>query len=90
MREPATILPGRTVEITVNLLTHYDLRQRGTFTARALVDVEGTRVLSPPDQVHDHQRPRNLEANDRSAHCPGRNQRGIPHVFAPPAPRQLQ
>ncbi len=48
MREPATILPGRTVEITVNLLTHYDLRQRGTFTARAMVNVEGTRVLSPP------------------------------------------
>jgi hypothetical protein len=46
--ESATIPPGRTVEITVNLLPHYDVRQRGTFTARALVDVEGTRVISPP------------------------------------------
>lgn len=46
--ETTTIPPGRTVEITVNLLPHYDLRQRGTFTARALVEVEGTRVLSPP------------------------------------------
>lgn len=46
--EPATIPPGHTVGITVNLLPRYDLRQRGTFTVRALVDVERTRALSPP------------------------------------------
>jgi hypothetical protein len=46
--EPVTLPPGRTVEITVNLLPHYDVRQRGTFTARALVNIDGTRALSPP------------------------------------------
>jgi len=45
---PTTIAAGRTVEMTENLLTHYDLRQSGVFTVRALVDVEGTRALSPP------------------------------------------
>ena len=45
---PATIAAGRTVEMTEDLLTHYDLRQSGAFTVRALVNVEGTRALSPP------------------------------------------
>ena len=46
--ESVAVPAGRTGEITVNLLPHYDVRQRGTFTVRALVNVEGTRVLSPP------------------------------------------
>jgi hypothetical protein len=36
------------VSVTVNLLPHYDLRQRGTFTVRAVVDGGGRHVLSPP------------------------------------------
>jgi hypothetical protein len=46
--DPVKIAPGRTVSVTVNLLPHYDLRQRGTFTVRAVVDGGGRHVLSPP------------------------------------------
>ena len=46
--EPATIPPGRTEVRTVDLLPYYDLRQRGTFTVRAVVDGPGIRTLSPP------------------------------------------
>src|SRR5579862_3861949 len=42
------IAPGSTVSLTVNLLPHYDLRQRGGFMARAVVDGGGTHVLSTP------------------------------------------
>jgi hypothetical protein len=46
--DPVSIAPGRTVSITVNLLPHYDLRQRGTFAVRAAVDAGGMHALSPP------------------------------------------
>jgi hypothetical protein len=46
--EAVTIRPGQTESITVNLLTHFDLRQRGVFTARAVVDAEGVQAISPP------------------------------------------
>jgi hypothetical protein len=46
--DPVSIAPGRTVSITVNLLPHYDLRQRGTFTVRAVVDGGGMHALSTP------------------------------------------
>jgi hypothetical protein len=46
--EATTIPPGRTVSRTVNLLPYYDLRQRGTFTIRAVVDNEGVRAISSP------------------------------------------
>jgi hypothetical protein len=43
---PVKIAPGQTMGVTVDLLPHYDLRQRGTFSVRALVDGGGTHVLS--------------------------------------------
>ena len=43
--DPVKIAPGRTVSITENLLPHYDLRQRGTFTVRAAVDGGGMPAL---------------------------------------------
>jgi hypothetical protein len=46
--EPVKVEPGRTQSISVNLLTHFDLRQRGVFTARAVVEADGVRVVSPP------------------------------------------
>jgi len=46
--EPVKIAPGRTVKITFNLLPHYDLRQRGTFIARAVVNGDGAHALSSP------------------------------------------
>jgi hypothetical protein len=46
--DPVKIAPGRTVNITVNLLPHYDLRQRGNFIVRAVVDADGARALSSP------------------------------------------
>ncbi len=46
--DPVKIAPGRTVSVAVDLLPHYDLRQRGTFTVRAVVDGGGTHALSPP------------------------------------------
>jgi len=46
--DPVKIAPGRTVSVTVDLLPHYDLRQRGTFTVRAAVDGGGTHALSAP------------------------------------------
>ncbi|HXI82925.1 MAG TPA: hypothetical protein VNL17_02405 [Verrucomicrobiae bacterium] len=46
--DPVKIAPGRTVSITVDLLPHYDLRQRGTFTVRAVVDGGSRHALSPP------------------------------------------
>ena len=48
MFDPIKIPPGRTVAVTANLLPHYDLRQRGMFTVRGLVDSGGARALSPP------------------------------------------
>jgi hypothetical protein len=42
------IAPGSTVSLTVNLLPHYDLRQRGGFIARAVVAGDGTQVMSAP------------------------------------------
>ncbi len=46
--EPVKIAPGTTVKITFDLLTHYDLRQRGTFIARAVVNGDGAHALSSP------------------------------------------
>jgi hypothetical protein len=46
--DPVSIAPGRTASIPVNLLPHYDLRQRGTFTVRAVVDGGGLHALSAP------------------------------------------
>jgi len=46
--DPVKIEPGRTASITVNLLPHYDLRQRGTFIVRAVVDGGGLHALSAP------------------------------------------
>jgi len=46
--DPVKIAPGRTVSVTVDLLPHYDLRQRGTFTVRAAIDGGGMRALSAP------------------------------------------
>src|SRR5580704_6660198 len=46
--DPASIAPGRTASITVNLLPHYDLRQRGAFIVRAVVDSGGLHALSAP------------------------------------------
>jgi hypothetical protein len=46
--EPIQIEPGRTQSISVNLLTHFDLRQRGVFTARAAVEADGVHAISPP------------------------------------------
>ena len=42
------IPPGQVVSQTCNLLPCYDLRQRGTFTIRAVVDNGGVRALSSP------------------------------------------
>ncbi len=46
--EAVQLLPGRTVNRTLNLLPYYDLRQRGTYSVRAIVDSGGTRALSSP------------------------------------------
>ncbi|MGD1020770.1 MAG: hypothetical protein ABSA12_15765 [Verrucomicrobiia bacterium] len=46
--EPVRIEPGRTQSISVNLLPHFDLRQRGVFTARAAVEADGIHVVSAP------------------------------------------
>ena len=46
--DPVKIAPGQTVSVTVDLLPHYDLRQRGTFSVRAVVDGGGTHALSLP------------------------------------------
>ncbi len=46
--EPIQIEPGRAQSISVNLLTHFDLRQRGVFTARAAVEADGVHAVSPP------------------------------------------
>jgi hypothetical protein len=46
--DPVKIAPGITVRITFDLLTHYDLRQRGTFIVRAVVDGNGAHALSSP------------------------------------------
>ena len=46
--EALTIRPGHSESITENLLTHFDLRQRGVFTARAVVDADGVQTMSPP------------------------------------------
>jgi hypothetical protein len=46
--EPIRVEPGRTENIPVNFLTHFDLRQRGVFTARAVVEADGVHVVSPP------------------------------------------
>jgi len=46
--EPVTLAPGHTASIKANLLPHYDLRQRGSFTLRAVVDSGGAHELSAP------------------------------------------
>ena len=46
--DPVKIAPGRTASITANLLPYYDLRQRGTFIVRAVVDGGGVHALSAP------------------------------------------
>ena len=51
-RQPALealeIPPGRTVSRTFNLLPNYDLRERGVYIVRAVVDSAGTYALSAP------------------------------------------
>jgi len=46
--EAVQIPPGRTLSRTFNLLPYYDLRQRGIYTVRAVVDSAGARAFSPP------------------------------------------
>ena len=46
--DPVKIAPGAAVNVTANLLPYYDLRQRGTFAVRAVVDAGGTHALSLP------------------------------------------
>ena len=46
--DPARIEPGHTVTVAANLLPHYDLRQRGIFTVRAVVEGEGVHAISAP------------------------------------------
>ncbi len=46
--DAVTVPPGRTVTRRINLLPYYDLRQRGTFTVRGVVDSGGTRAVSAP------------------------------------------
>jgi hypothetical protein len=46
--EPVKVEPGRTQSVSVNLLTHFDLRQHGVFTARAMVEADGAHAISPP------------------------------------------
>jgi hypothetical protein len=46
--EPVRVEPGRTQSISVDLLTHFDLRQRGVFTVRAAVEADGLHAISPP------------------------------------------
>ena len=46
--DPVKIAPGRTASVTANLLPAYDLRQRGTFVVRAVVDGDGVHALSAP------------------------------------------
>jgi hypothetical protein len=46
--DPVKIAPGRTVSVAANLLPHYDLRQRGIFIVRAVVEGEGIHALSAP------------------------------------------
>jgi hypothetical protein len=48
LMEAVQIPPGRTVSRTFNLLPYYDLRQRGTYIVRAVVNSGGRRALSPP------------------------------------------
>jgi len=48
--EPVTLAPGQTASIRANLLPHYDLRQLGVFTVRAVVNGGGTHALSAPFQ----------------------------------------
>jgi hypothetical protein len=50
MPEPVKIEPGHTATLTVNLLPHFDLRQRGTFTVRAAVNADIAHVLSAPEK----------------------------------------
>lgn len=46
--EAVMVKPGQTESITVNLLTHFDLRQRGVYTVRAVVDADGVQAISAP------------------------------------------
>ena len=46
--EAVSIPPGQTVSHTFNLLPYYDLRQRGTYTVRAVVGSGDTHALSQP------------------------------------------
>lgn len=46
--EAVQVAPGQTVSHTLNLLPYYDLRQRGTYTVRAVVESGKTHALSPP------------------------------------------
>jgi len=46
--EPLTIKPGQSGSITINLLPHFDLRQRGVFRVRAVVDADGVHNVSAP------------------------------------------
>jgi hypothetical protein len=46
--EAVAIRPGQTESIKVDLLTHFDLRQRGIFTVRAVIDADGVQAISPP------------------------------------------
>ena len=46
--EPLTVKPGQSESFTVNLLPHFDLRQRGVYRVRAVVDTGGVRAMSAP------------------------------------------
>ena len=46
--DPVKIAPGRTVNFTIDLLPHYDLRQHGTFIVRGVVNGDGAHALSSP------------------------------------------
>jgi hypothetical protein len=46
--EAIKVEPGRSQSISVNLLTHFDLRQHGVFTTRAMVEADGAHAVSPP------------------------------------------
>jgi hypothetical protein len=48
--EPVKIEPGHTATLTVDLLPHFDLRQRGTFIVRAAVNAGVTQALSAPEK----------------------------------------
>jgi hypothetical protein len=47
---PVKIEPGHTATLTVDLLPHFDLRQRGTFIARAAVNSGVAQALSAPEK----------------------------------------